>query len=362
MSLVKRKNSQFWYVQFQIDNRTVVRSTRTSDRKVAERVAAKIREEVHAEIFLGRKRAITFEEALARYAEAKTGQASHRNVVSQIRVILGILSGQIPLRNVDQLTLEQFRRSRFAQGCAPQTVKHGMSVIVGAVRLAACHGYETASIEPPAIRVPNSRLRYLSRDEERRLLAELDPKRECAGLAPIDQRDHERARQLQDNYDLVVLLLDTGARYSELANIRWQSIDLRERSIRLWRPKVQNESVLFMTERTYSILARRWETRASEYVFSSKSMGPRGYSAIAIRKAMNRAALSDCSIHTLRHTHATRLIQNGLNVYEVRAVLGHTDIRTTMRYAHLEQAEVTSRARDIIDGLNAAGPPTANPV
>ena len=79
--------------------------------------------------------------------------------------------------------------------------------------------------------------------------------------------------------------------------------------------------------------------------------GPSGYSVVAIRKAFNRAGLGDCTIHTLRHTHATRLIQNGLSVYEVRSVLGHADIKTTLRYAHLEQAAVTQKARDVINAL-----------
>ena len=54
----------------------------------------------------------------------------------------------------------------------------------------------------------------------------------------------------------------------------------------------------------------------------------------------------------MRHTHASRLIQNGLSVYEVREILGHTDIKTTMRYAHLESKQVTSKARDVINRLN----------
>ena len=53
---------------------------------------------------------------------------------------------------------------------------------------------------------------------------------------------------MQDAYDLVVLLLDTGARYSEIANIEWGRIDLAERSIHLWRSKVQSETVLYMTD------------------------------------------------------------------------------------------------------------------
>ena len=43
---------------------------------------------------------------------------------------------------------------------------------------------------------------------------------------------------MQDAYDLVVLLLDTGARYSEIAKIGWSKIDLKQREIHLWRPKV----------------------------------------------------------------------------------------------------------------------------
>ena len=54
MSLVKRGNSKFWYVQFQIDHQTIVRSTKTTDRRVAEQVAAKIRADVHAELLLGK--------------------------------------------------------------------------------------------------------------------------------------------------------------------------------------------------------------------------------------------------------------------------------------------------------------------
>ena len=60
------------------------------------------------------------------------------------------------------------------------------------------------------------------------------------------------------------------------------------------------------------------------------------------------------TIHTLRHTHATRLVQNGVSVYEIKDVLGHADVKTTMRYAHLEQQVVLARARDVIDRVNAA--------
>jgi site-specific recombinase XerD len=107
-----------------------------------------------------------------------------------------------------------------------------------------------------------------------------------------------------------------------------------------------------MTDRVFEVLTRRDENKTSRYVFCNRNGGARGYSAMSIRKAIKRAGLRDCRIHTLRHTHASRLIQNGMSVYEVKEILGHSDIKTTLRYAHLESRQVTSKTRDVINHLN----------
>ena len=61
----------------------------------------------------------------------------------------------------------------------------------------------------------------------------------------------------------------------------------------------------------------------------------------------------DFTIHDFRHTCASRLIQNGLSLYEVASILGHRDVQTTQRYAHLECRDVSQRARDIMEALNS---------
>lgn len=352
MSLVKRANSKYWYVQFQIDHQTIIRSTRTTDRKVAERIAAKIRSEAVNEVMLGEKKSITLEEALDRFIASKVGTPNHANLKYRRRTVLKLIVGSTPLSRISSEILEQFKQKRTVQGCSAQTIKHGINFILGAIKMAKRDGYQTQAIDPPVVKVRNGRLRYLSIDEERRLLAELDPFRQSNGLAAPELRSGRRLKELQANYDLVVMLLDTGARYNEIATLKWDQIDLETQSIRLWRSKVANESVIFMTRRVEDILTRRFAEKTNRYVFSNSKGKPRGYSVIAIRKAIRRAGLTDCTIHTLRHTHATRLIQNGLSIYEVKAVLGHTDIRTTMRYAHLEQVAITSKARDMINRLN----------
>jgi integrase len=150
------------------------------------------------------------------------------------------------------------------------------------------------------------------------------------------------------------MLLDTGGRYSEIANLKWSAIDIEESTINLWRPKVRNESIVYMTSRVKAIFERRLETRLStEYVFTNSDGQPRGYAPQGIRSSFKRAGIENFKIHDLRHTCASRLVQAGLSLYEVANVLGHTDISTTQIYAHLERKDVSAKARDVLESLQA---------
>jgi integrase len=353
MTVMKRGNSKYWYVQFQLNGQTFIRSSRTTNKKAAEQIETEWRVKLHAQQFLGHRERLSVRQAIDQFCESKKGTPNHRGLLSSAKVLARLLPLHKPMDELTSHDLERFKRDRMAGGAAPQTVKHNLNLISGAWKFARKLGFRVSELEFPRVKLPRTPLRYLTDEEERRLLACLDPRREGAGLRPYDQRDAETKRCMQDAYDLVVLLLDTGARYSEIANIEWSRVCLNDRTISLWRPKVQNEAVLYMTDRAFDVLARRRAACQSQFVFVNRAGGPRGYASQAIRKALRKAGLSDCRIHTLRHTHASRLIQNGLSVYEVREVLGHTDIKTTMRYAHLETRQVTSKARDVINRLNS---------
>lgn len=350
MTLVKRSNSPYWYAQFQIDQKTFIRSTKTTDRKVAARMEIKFRAVAHEELVLGKKKTITVEAALDAYLRTKEGTPNYSNLVSTRKTIFKVFNAKLLASRITNADLETFKHARLTDGVTAQTIKHGLNGLLAAFRYAKKLGFEVPELHPPALKINPGRLRYLSFDEEHRLLDELDPSRMTNGLAGADDRSDEMKRAQQDNYDLTVFLLDTGARYSEIASLSWDQIDLADGSLKLWRSKVQNESVLFLSRRVIKILQRRNAKSHSAHVFTNKDGGVRRYNVIALRKAFNRAGLNDCSIHTLRHTHASRLIQNGMSVYEVRSILGHADIRTTMRYAHLEQRSVTKKARDLVDG------------
>lgn len=360
MSVVKRGNGKNWYIHFQFNGETYIKSSRTTNKKIAEQLEVEMKAKLHAETYQGRKQRITLSDAFEQYKLSKRGIASYRNLIAYETVLRRLLPMKKFIDEISAHDLERFKRDRIAEDVGAEAIKYGLLLIRGTLKFAKQLGYQVNEITYPQIKLPKSPLRYLSVDEERRLLVELNPMRQGAGLTPVAERSTEMQRYLQDAYDLVILLLDTGARYSEIANIEWNRIDLVSKSIHLWRSKVQNETVLYMTDRVFNVLSRRAANDAGQFVFCNRNGCARGYSAMSIRKAIQRAGLGGCRIHTLRHTHASRLVQNGMSVYEVKEILGHADIKTTLRYSHLESRQVTTKARDVINRLNhnsTVGPP-----
>ena len=106
-----------------------------------------------------------------------------------------------------------------------------------------------------------------------------------------------------------------------------------------------------MTHRVFDVLNRRKQTATAKFVFTDTKGGYRK-SIQGLRKTMDKVGLQDITLHGLRHTCASKLVQNGFSIYEVKELLGHTDIQTTMKYAHLDTSKVMVKAKDILDQLN----------
>jgi integrase len=352
MSVFKRNSVGNYYIQFNFNGKTYCKSSKTTNKRTAERMERDWREELHRIDELGERPRITLREAFENFkVEVKNGSAS-RYTKTNINTVAERMNIDIYVDEIRDWNLTKYKAGREKEGIAAQTIKHNFQIIRNAVNWAKNNGYLTKELTFPKLKIPKHRLRYLSMEEERRLLQDLDPKRKRPYRPDYEFRPAEENRCYQDNYDLVIGLLDTGARYSELANIQWSAIDIENGAINLWRPKVRNESIVYMTTRLRKIFKRRFKNRLSdEYVFTNSSGQPRGYQAKGIRSAIKRAGINDFKIHDLRHTCASRLVQAGLSLYEVANILGHTDISTTQIYAHLERKDISAKARDVLENL-----------
>lgn len=353
MSVFKRNGIGNYYIQFNHNGKTYCKSSKTSNKRTAERMERDWRDEIHRIEELGERPRITLKDALNGYVQSKANTGSSVYAKNNLPAIESKMDTSVFIDELRDWDLNKFKSSREADGMAPQTIKHNLQAIRSAIAWAKDHGYQIKPLTFPKVKLNKHRLRYLSHDEEARLLADLDPKRKRPYRPDYEFRPAAENRMYQDNFDLVVLLLDTGARYSEIANIKWSAIDLENGIINLWRPKVRNESIIYMTSRVKEILTRRYSDRVSDdHLFTNLDGQPRGYQSKGIRSAFQRAGITDFKIHDLRHTCASRLVQAGLSLYEVASILGHTDVSTTQIYAHLERKDVSAKARDVLENLH----------
>lgn len=380
MTLLRRSNSKNWYYQFQINGTKFFGTTGTPNKTRAAQVEREMRNRAHGEAFLGEAEIITLKDALEKYLEARKDTAYYPGMCSGVRKTMGYklhprtkeklpcygLDPSTPLHTLQTRDIDQLVARRKSEGDKPATIKHEIGLIRATMNEMAKLGYKAnKDIVYPALKTAY-RLRYLDSNEEAALLRELDPNAVRTGLKSIEERTSEMRRNVQDNYDLTVFLLDTGCRYSEVANIPWSAIDMAASTISLYRSKVRNEDVLHMTTRLREIVERRYSARRHDqrYVFEDRNGHERGYSSKSIKKAIDRAGLNDpmvvkerggrVTLHTLRHTYASKLVRAGVSLYEVSVLLGHSDPKMTQRYAHLSPNQASRKAATLIDTMLSA--------
>jgi integrase len=383
MSLIKRPNSNNWYYLFQIQGRKYFGSTQTPKKALAGKVEAKLREDAISRLVLGEVKPITLENTLERYKRSKEGTPNYKNIVGYGNKLLGfklqpktgqrigvtrLAPADAYLHDITNKHIMALVTARKSEKASSWTIKHELQTLRGAMHLAHDVGYHAnLDINWPTkdLRTKRGRLRFLTKEEEIRLLAELDPNRGGRGLAPIEERQSNQLDQTQDNYDFVVALLDTGMRYDEMAKLPWSAVDIGTGIIRMYRTKVDRADTFHMTDRLKKVTKQRFHNRrpAARYVFESANGGPRGYTAQGIKKAIDRTGLNDpgvvedkggkVTIHTLRHTFASRLVQAGVSLAKVSKLLGHSSVTTTEIYAHLAPNEVSEEATAVLNGLQA---------
>ncbi|PKK84361.1 MAG: hypothetical protein CVT49_03290 [candidate division Zixibacteria bacterium HGW-Zixibacteria-1] len=146
-------------------------------------------------------------------------------------------------------------------------------------------------------------------------------------------------------YPVYFTFLNTGMRRSELENLQWKDVDLERRRILIrfkenWQPK-SGERDIPINENLHELLKSLFDKRSKkspdDYVFAIKSSShSRNWTRDQLIKIAKEADIEGLTkLHTLRHTFASHLVMNGVDLPTVKKLLGHSDIQTTMIYAHL---------------------------
>jgi integrase len=259
--------------------------------------------------------------------------------------------------DLDQITakrVQDWRAARLKACIAPATIDREVGMLRAllnhAVRVSGILSANPLAGLKPLVKAAarTNTLRYLSADEELRLRSGLRD-RDCAmraarGRANAGCKRHGRPvlpdypEHFVDHLEPIVLvLLNTGLRFGELAQMKWMAIDFRTKLLTVHGDTAKSgiSRHIPMTGEVASILSR-WRTQSplSALVFPGR-VGVLTDIKSAWKPLLRRVRIERFRTHDLRHSYASKLVQRGVDLYRVQQLLGHASPTMTQRYAHL---------------------------
>lgn len=231
--------------------------------------------------------------------------------------------GHLRLDEVMQADVVTWLASKVkVEGYAPATVNRLHVVISYMFKLAKRWSMPGAEINPlqgvSLLKMNNQLERFLSPEETRRL------------------RDAVDASENTQLRFIVALLLLTGARKRELLDARWEDFDIDRRSWRIPMSKSGKARHVPLSAAAIEVIGQlRRFPECAFLVPNPKTRKPYVSIFFCWNKARIEAGLPDVRIHDLRHSAASNMVNSGQSLYVVAKVLGHAQMTTSQRYAHL---------------------------
>jgi integrase len=340
MTLRPRAGDGTLYVHFTDGNGRRRRiSTGTTEEKVAEIKAYDIlREHLVDAVPVEQRDQVVYLDTLASALrdtyESHWRQTENAKGMRHLCAKIGREVGHWPLRTI---TTDRIRDYVTGMGKKPGTMNSYVSAIRTAMTRAREKDKSLVLPEFPYFTNTARKERFVSNEEEARILAHIQS-RVC---------DHEPVW----GYMALVfpVLIETGMRISEVLKLRREDLRLSVGRLSLWLP----HGVETLEDGT----KRRTKTGKGRLVPLVKRVQPMvealfnhpmhgKVTAVKAgqtwRRAVNALGLRDITLHTMRHTTASRLVQSGVNLYEAASWLGHSHTEMTERYAHLAPSYLSS--------------------
>lgn len=321
MALFRR--GEIWWMSFTYQGRQIRRSTETSDKRMAQRIFDKIKGEIAEGKWFERLPGedYTFSDLMDKYLREysvvnKTPKSHVRD--QGMAKHLSQRFKDVPLREISAKDIAEYKRTRRADGAAPRTINYELSLMSHAFNV-AIREWEWLKENPvrnvAKEKVRNQFERWLTLDEETRLL-------------------NASPKWLKE---IITFAIYTGFRESEILDLKWQQINFDRRTITISEQKNGCIDTLPLNETVLQLLQEKEGFRGNEgYAFLSKS-GTRidnSHLLRAFRSAKKKAKIENLRFHDLRHTFATRLVQNGVDLFTVQKLGRWKTTSMVMRYAH----------------------------
>ena len=256
-----------------------------------------------------------------------------------------------PLTEINAWTVERWRSERMKAGTSASTTNRNITALRGLFSRALEWGLVTehplSSVK--MLKEPSGKARWLSDDEESRLRDALDAReeRDRAGRESAnawrEQRNYELLPDLREwafvdhVKPMILLSINTGLRQGELLSLRWDAVDLENALLTVHDENTKSGRTrhIPLNDEALSTLQDWRHQTAADLVFPGRDGSAMTEIKTAWRKLLTDAGIDNFRWHDMRHHFASRLVMAGVDLNTVRELLGHADLKMTLRYAHL---------------------------
>lgn len=293
--------------------------------------------------------------------------AHHRNGEATIKLLKAQFFpafGKCSLDEIMPLQIEKWRSVGLKAGAKPSSLNRYLNSLKAA--LARAVDWDMIKENPlarvkmlPADNQPTAR--FLSDDEEGRLRAALGDReaRIIAKRASANSWRQERGYELLSDFEgryadhikpLVLLSINTGLRRGELFNLKRADVDLDRGTITVTgtTSKTGQTRHVSLNSEAAKVLSGWMAQSEGSLVFPSKNGDRLNNVSSAWRNLIKDAGITGFRWHDMRHHFASRLVMTGVDLNTVRELLGHSDIKMTLRYAHLAPAVKAAAVEKIV--------------
>jgi len=262
--------------------------------------------------------------------------------------------GKKTLGDITAWVVEKWRTARLKKGIKPSTVNRDLTalkaVLSAAVEWGHLPSHPLKKVKPSEVK-DSGKVRFLSNDEEQRLREALDRREERIRK----DRDQANLWRQQRGYDLlpdlrkvafadhlkpmVLLSINTGLRRAELFTLVGENVDLQGAQLTIPGSAAKSgkpRHVPLNDEALAAISGWQKQTgKESGLCFQNKNGDPMHDANTSWKNVLADAKIDNFRWHDMRHHFASRLVMSGVDLNTVRELLGHKDIKMTLRYAHL---------------------------
>jgi integrase len=276
---------------------------------------------------------------------------NHKETLSRICRNFGFLHDR-SLTEINTWVIEKWRAERLKKGVTKETLNRDIAALKAAISKAVdwdiIQQHPLTKLKPLKLD-RTGKVRYLTDKEEtslRQALLSRDNKirferdsfnewRRHRGYAPLPSlHDRKYADHLSP---IVLLTLNTGLRRGEIFNLKWEHINFHTKTLTVQGATAKSGETRHLPLNGEAIeVLKEWRKQSDhEQVFPGNHQNKLTTIKTAWRTLMTEAKIKNFRFHDLRHNFASNLVMKGALLNTVRELLGHADLKTTLRYAHL---------------------------